>query len=1098
MTEAETATDFTPNGERLQAWRQLAETQPLEAVLARIYQDYAADLAALGRQIEALQAALGRQIEALQAAQRTPGEAADHERRLLRTIIDNIPDQIFARDRDCRFTLSNRRDAQVMGVADPETLVGKRDEDFYPPDLAARYQADDRRVMETGEALRDYEEPSLGPGGQPRWTLTNKVPLRDSHGEVIGLVGVARDITAYKLAEAEIRRLNADLERRVADRTAELSARTAELAAANESLRQEIAERRQAEEKFLRVFHVNPDAIAVSRLSDGGYLAVNEGYARVLGYTAADVEGQSTLSLNIWANRDDRARLAAELVEKGAVDNVELLVRHKDGTVFPALIAARLITLDGEPCVIAFTRDIRRQKEAEALLHRQFRDLEALNAAHAALAAQLDRERTLLRTVIDTLPDQIFAHDRDGGYILNNRSDAAILGVADPERLRGRHDQDFYPPELAASFVADDRQVIESGEALVNREEGSVSPDGRQRWVLTTKVPLRDSQGVVVGLVGVARDITERKEADLLIEAQKEQLEAQNQELQAQNEELVAQAALVEQTEAELRRLNVELERRVAERTQELSLANTALVRAARLKDEFLASMSHELRTPLTGILGLSELLQRGFYGPLAGDQLQSVQSIQESGQHLLDLINDILDVAKIEAGKVELQLAPVRMVEVCQASLQVVQALAEKKNLRLSFSRDLAVEVIRADGRRLKQMLVNLLSNAVKFTAPGGAVSLEVTGDAARQQLQLVVADTGIGIAPADLPRLFKPFVQLDSRLSREYEGTGLGLSLVMGLAELHGGGVQVESEGVPGRGSRFIVTLPWLREVEPASGPAAPPATVHLRQALLIEDAPEAATQLTRYLAELGIASQVLGGGQGAVARAAELQPDVILLDILLPDVSGWEVLAQLRTDARTRACPVVVVSVVEARAKAEALGADGYLLKPVALSDLQAALRRGVEQAAVRRAALAPRPDAAGHEAAAARPVILLADDSEIVRSTLGTFLRAQAFQVVTASQGGEALEKAREVRPAVILMDIQMPGMDGLEAIRWLRAEPEAALAATPVIALTALAMAGDRERCLAAGANAYVPKPVSLDVLLKTIQTYLAQGPTHGI
>jgi signal transduction histidine kinase len=251
------------------------------------------------------------------------------------------------------------------------------------------------------------------------------------------------------------------------------------------------------------------------------------------------------------------------------------------------------------------------------------------------------------------------------------------------------------------------------------------------------------------------------------------------------------------------------LAQRVAERTAELSAANAELERAARLKDEFLANMSHELRTPLNTILGMAEILQENVYGELNEEQQQTVSYIEESGRHLLALITDILDLAKIEAGKAELLIAPVAIDDVCQASLLFIKQTSQKKQIKVSSAFDNHVNVIRADERRLKQILVNLLSNAVKFTPEGGRVGLEVAGDEAQGVVHFTVWDTGIGVAEAEMKRLFEPFVQIDSSLSRQHEGTGLGLSLVYRLTEMHGGSVAVESK--VGEGSRFTVSLPW-----------------------------------------------------------------------------------------------------------------------------------------------------------------------------------------------------------------------------------------------------------------------------------------------
>jgi PAS domain S-box-containing protein len=532
------------------------------------------------------------------------------------------------------------------------------------------------------------------------------------------------------------------------------------------------------------------------------------------------------------------------------------------------------------------------------------------------------------------------------------------------------------------------------------------------------------------------------------------------------------------------------LARRVEERTADLSAANAELARAARLKDEFLASMSHELRTPLNAILGLSEALQEEVYGPIKQQQRTSLHNIEKSGRHLLELINDILDLAKVEAGQAHLAFDVVGAADVCQSSLQFITQLAHDKRITVSSLIDPAITTLQADGRRLKQILINLLSNAVKFTPAGGRVGLEVVGDRLNHVVRMTVWDTGIGIATADLPRLFKPFVQLDSRLARQYEGTGLGLALVARMVELHGGSIAVDS--TLGQGSRFTITLPWQEPMPPHEGevpPSTPTAGERLaviHQVLIIDDSPSTTNQLARYLHELGLVAHPHRTGRDALAQAIALRPDVIILDILLPDHSGWDVLADLKADPRTCAIPVLLISVEDDQLRGMALGAGAYLVKPITRLQLHAALCTLVPLGYT--SIVQAVPEGTSLEQSN-KPLVLLAEDNEANIATLTDYLWVKGYQVVVARTGYEALTRAQEITPDLILMDIQMPEMDGLEAIRQIRAVP--ALAAVPIIALTALTMPGDQERCLSVGANAYLSKPVSLKVLATILATQVA-------
>jgi PAS domain S-box-containing protein len=411
---------------------------------------------------------------------------------------------------------------------------------------------------------------------------------------------------------------------------------------------------------------------------------------------------------------------------------------------------------------------------------------------HKQIETALQESETIFRSLFEKSPDAIILTDIETLTIVDCNQNACRINGYSHEAMVGQPINMIHQDESAQ--IVNDPAAREAMIANI-RQHSAQTFEGYHRARDGSEVVIESSISIVTirgreVLMGIDRDITARKQAERA--------------LRQANEHLATQLLEIQRLQAQLRELNADLEQRVKDRTIELA-------RALKVKDEFLAVMSHELRTPLTGILGLAELLETGLYGPLADKQTEALQAIRGSGQHLLGLISDMLDYARIEAGHPLLEVSAVEVPHICQTSLKAVALAAQHKRLRVTFQQDLAVQYIEADEQRLKKILINLLNNAVKFTPEDGALGLEVTGDSAQGEACFTVWDTGPGIAPADQARLFQPFVQLDSSFARKYEGTGLGLAVVKRLAQLHGGRVTVESAGVPGRGSRFTVYLPW-----------------------------------------------------------------------------------------------------------------------------------------------------------------------------------------------------------------------------------------------------------------------------------------------
>jgi len=470
----------------------------------------------------------------------------------------------------------------------------------------------------------------------------------------------------------------------------------------------------------------------------------------------------------------------------------------------------------------------------------------------------------------------------------------------------------------------------------------------------------------------------------------------------------------------------------------QLKETNARLQEANKHKSVFLASMSHELRTPLNAILGFSELLIDAPEGQHTQETRQRfLQQIHSSGKHLLGLINDILDLSKIEAGQMELRLVKVSISDVAGQVLSIVEPLAAQKAIRLEAAVT-GLGEIEADASKFKQMLLNLVSNAIKFTPTGGTV--RISGRRLADAAEISVADTGIGIAEADQARIFHEFQQVDGGVDRQQQGTGLGLTLTRRFARLHGGEVRVQSE--PGKGSVFTIHMPLQvvtqgRVVEPlasATGhsngnPAAP-------LVLIVEDDPPAGELLSRQLEKAGFRAEVVRSGADVVAKARKSKPAAITLDILLPELDGWEVLNRLKHDEITSSIPVIVISVVDNPELGLALGAVDYFVKPVPAEELVSRLRRF-------------------NFVALAGPVktqVLVVDDERANRDWLTEVLEPAGFGVIPAGGGREAIELARSEQPDLILLDLMMPEVSGFDVVEALRSDKSTS--ALPIMVLTA--------------------------------------------
>ncbi len=742
----------------------------------------------------------------------------------------------------------------------------------------------------------------------------------------------------------------------------------------------------------------------------------NVGAERMLGYTAADMMNKITPA-DISDPQEVIARAKALSVElgtpitpgfealvfkasRGIEDIYELSYIRKDGSRFPAVVSVTALR-DAQDAIIGYLligtdNTARKQIEEERMkLDQRLRD-----------------QHFYTRSLIESNIDALMTTDPRGIITDVNKQMEALTGCTRDELIGAPFKNYFTDPNMAEAAIS---RVLAEGK-LTNYELTARARDGHQTVVSYNATTFHDRDRKLQGVFAAARDVTELK--------------------------------LFEQR---LQQKNVELEE------------------ASRMKSEFLANMSHELRTPLNAIMGFSEILRDGLIGELTPQQRGFIGDIFNSGRHLLSLINDILDLSKVEAGKMTLELELVEVWSLFTNSLSIIREKATARHINLTMDAASAPMSIQADARKVKQIVYNLLSNAVKFTADGGNVTLFVgrvpqaevgqlsgawkyrsfavpTGDF-EEFLKISVTDSGIGISPEGLEHLFKPFSQIDSGLSRKFEGTGLGLAMVKLLVELHGGAVAVES--AVDEGSCFTVWLPLRSAAGAKLTPTRAQEALRIasqaerrttvagaRIALVVEDDYKSAELIRVQLEAEGFEVLHAATGENALELAQQHSLSLITLDIMLPNMDGWDLLARLKQVPELRRIPVVIISIVADPQRGFSLGAAAVMQKPISRQELYDSL-----------VGLGLLPISNGKKLK-----VLVVDDDPKAVELIAVCVLSMASGVLRAYGGREAIDLARRELPDVIVLDLMMPEVSGFQVVTALNDQLDTAR--IPIIVVTA--------------------------------------------